>query len=146
MTSTKYAFSLGIFIQVLLDQITPDEGVFRNDVMALRGALIKRNLKEQRLRNKTYYKAVLIAGEAYRRAMTDMKGTNITINAVIGRIFMSHKELLTKVYGLSSVAVKSLLENGIKTNVMDSVRVTNCFIGHLNDCYGIETPKKRKKK
>jgi len=144
MTSTKYAFSLGIFIQVMLDQITPDEGVFRNDVMALRGALIKRNLKEQRLRNKTYYKAVIIAGEAYRRAMDDMKGTDVTINAVIGRIYMMHKDLLKRVYGINGNAVQSLIDTGIKTDVMGSVRVSNCFIGHLNDCYGIENKKGKK--
>ena len=146
MTSTKYAFSLGIFLQVMLDQITPDEGVFRNDVMALRGALIKRNLKEQRIRNKTYYKAVIIAGEAYRRAIDDMKGTDVTINAVIGRIYMMHKDLLKRVYGINGNAVQSLIDTGIKTDVMGSVRVSNCFMGHLNDCYGIEVPKKKGKK
>ena len=145
MTSTKYAFSLGIFIQVMLDQITPDEGVFRNDVMALRGALIKRNLKEQRIRNKSYYQAVAIAGEAYRRALNDMRGTDLTINAVIGRIFMTHKDLLKRVYGINGNAVQSLIDTGIKTDVMGSVRVSNCFMSHLNDCYGIQTETKKGK-
>jgi len=137
MTSTKYAFSLGVFLQMMLDQVSPDEGCFRNDVMSLRGALVKRNLKEQRIRNKSYYQAVAIAGEAYRRALNDMRGTDLTINAVIGRIFMANKYLLKRVYGINGNAVQSLIDTGIKTDVMGSVRVSNCFMGHLNDCYGI---------
>lgn len=145
INSDRFGFSLGLFMVVLIDQVTPDEGAFRLDVMAITGALKKRHLREERLKNQSYFKAVVIAGEAYRRAMEEMRGTDITINATISRIFIEHKPLLKRVYGLNGDAFSSLCDTGIHTDVMGSVRVSNCFMKHLNNCYGIPTPKKAKR-
>jgi hypothetical protein len=142
--SDRFAFSLGLFLVVMIDQVTPDEGAFRADVMAIMGALKKRHLKEERQRNQNYFKAVAFAGEAYRRAMDEMTGTDVTINATIAIIFMQHKELLRRVYGLNGNAIESLTKSGIQTNVMDSVRVSNCFMKHLKACYGVEEITKKK--
>lgn len=130
----------------LVDQIAHDDGVFHHDVMAISGALKKRHMREERLKNQGFFKAVIIASGAYQKAMTEMKGTDITINATIARIFMQHKALLKRVYGLSGDAIASLVHTGIQTDVMWSVRVSNCFMRHLNECYGIQTPPKKSKK
>jgi len=143
INTDKYGFCLGLFMMVMLDQVTPDEGAFRHDVMVLMGALKKRHLREQRLKNKSYFRSVMIADKAYRMAMDEMRGTDVTINATIARIFMQHKDLLKRVYGLDGNAISSLVDTGVQSNVFGSVKVSNCFMKHLNDRYEAYYPTKR---
>jgi hypothetical protein len=147
ITSDRFAYALGLFVIIMIEQSDMDELIFNEDVRTIYAAFKRRHLREVRLRNKAYAEAMLIARHAYFGSVHEKKGGAVTINATVRLVQMKYRALMERVYKLDDAHFIGLTRAGADEHVMESVRVSNCYISKLIEEYGaFEESRKHNKK